>query len=124
MSKQNDKYNSQNLLKSKDLKWLLIDFDKTIAQQASGPNYTPGDPMPGVQEALKELQDMGYKIVVFTARHWADVIVVEKYCEDHDIPYNKVICGKPLGVLLIDDKGFHLTDWKKDLPKIKERLEK
>lgn len=117
-----NKYSSKHLLAPKDLRWLLVDFDRTICREASGEYYTPGEPMSGVVESLTELRELGYKIMVFTARPSSDTIVIEKYCKDFGIPIDGVFCGKPLGLLIIDDKGFHLTDWKKDLPKIKERL--
>lgn len=116
------KYSSRELLKPENLKWLLVDFDKTICVGAGDIDYQPGEPMEGVAEAFAELREAGYKIKVFTARPWSDAIVVENYCKDYGIPINGVICGKPLGLLIIDDKGFHLTDWRKDIKNIKKRL--
>lgn len=101
-------------LKNDEVKWIGVDFDDTIASNSSFPLYVPSEPLPGAVEALKKLNNMGYKITIFTARHWADYQNVENYCLHYGIPFRRIICGKPLFKCVIDDKNVAFKgDWEK-----------
>lgn len=108
-------------IENKEIKWLLVDFDETIANNDGFPNYTPLEPIEGAVESLQELDKAGYKITVFTARAWVDYANIEKYCKHYKIPVRRIICGKPLGKCLIDDRAIGFRgDWKKTLQEFKE----
>lgn len=101
-------------IKNEEIKWLGIDFDETIASNSGFPDYTPGNPLEGAVDAIKRLDEMGYKITIFTARPWVDYSNIEKYCEHYGIPVRRIICGKPLFKCMIDDKNVEFKgDWNK-----------
>ena len=107
---------------SKDeIKWLGVDFDDTIAHNSGYPDFIPQPPIEGAVEALRVLDKKGYKIVIYTARHWADYQNIEAYCRKYGIPARRIICGKPLFKWIIDDKNieFH-GDWQEVLTKLGE----
>jgi hydroxymethylpyrimidine pyrophosphatase-like HAD family hydrolase len=92
-----------------DLIWYAIDFDGTIVD-TKGPDYTPvKGPRLGVHQKLNELREMDYKIVIHTARPWADYEIVESYMRLWGLPWDRIVCGKLLAKKYIDDKnGAHI----------------
>jgi hypothetical protein len=97
-----------------EVKWLGVDFDGTICYSSGHPDYIPGEPIPGAVETLKDLDRQGYKITIFTARHWADYHNIERYLENWGIPFRRIICGKPLLSKMIDDRNVEFDgDWSK-----------
>lgn len=117
-----NKYISANLLGGSDIKWVGVDMDDSIAYKI-WPEEGIGEEIPGAIQSLQELQNAGWKICIFSARPWADYVAVELWFKDHNFTPDKIILGKPLFKLMIDDSAFHFTgNWQNDLPKIKEAL--
>ncbi len=101
----------------------VIDFDGTIVDFAFP---SVGEPKEGVREALQKIKDMGYEIHILSYRTSPDVFKypidrqeqvreMEKYLDDHDIPYDVVLNkDKPLAHFYIDDRGIGFRDnWEK-----------
>ncbi|HUS51794.1 MAG TPA: hypothetical protein VMZ91_16620, partial [Candidatus Paceibacterota bacterium] len=94
----------------------------------------PGPPTPGVKEALQELKDQGYDIVIQSART-SDVMSknpidkemqkrrMVEYLDEHEIPYDFVSKGdKPPAQFYIDDRGVEFNgDWAEVLKRIKDK---
>lgn len=90
-----------------------IDFDNTISNTSGAPDYQPGVPLDGVRESMLKLKNLGYNIVIHTARPWADKHNISEYCDWWGLPVDDIICGKPLFRCMIDDKGIGFRgDWK------------
>lgn len=112
---------------------ICLDFDGTISEWAKYPE--PGPPTPGVKEALQELKDMGFEILILSARtsdemskHPIDKEMekrrMEEYLDEHEIPYDVVLkSDKPVAMFYIDDRAleFH-GDWEDVLRKVKENV--
>ena len=95
-----------------EIKWLGIDFDDVVCSNNGLPNFEPNEPFPGAVEALQKLDAAGYKIIIYTARHWADYKNLEEYCLYYKIPARRIICGKPLFKWIVDDKNIEFDgDW-------------
>jgi FMN phosphatase YigB (HAD superfamily) len=111
-------------LTNKETKWVLVDFDGTIHpyDKKDKKHNIKNPPMKGAKETLKEIKKLGYKIVIYTARPWSEYKPIEEYLLYYQIPFDRIFCGKVFGVLLIDDKAFGLTNWKKDRKKILKLL--
>ena len=104
-------YNWQPIT-DEEVKWWGVDFDWTICKNTGHPLYIPTEPLEGAVEALKLIDSLGYKITVFTARHWADYQNIESWCNHFGIPVRRIICGKPLLRTMYDDKNFGTKiDW-------------
>ena len=100
-------------LPSDNFKWLAVDFDQTIAHNSGYPNFIPTTPLEGCKEAIDTLVSRGYKIIIHTARPWADYDNIEKWCIENSITFRRIVCGKLLAKIYIDDKNFNTTiDWK------------
>lgn len=100
-----------------------MDFDNVIARSIF-PKPGIGEIMPGAEEALWNLQEQGWKVVVWTARPWSDYENIEHWLNDQNLPFSRIICGKPLVRWLIDDRNIEFNpkdpnQWKKLKKKIK-----
>lgn len=94
-------------------KTVVFDFDGVIHSYTSGwkgETNIPDPPVPGIQKALKEIHDAGYKVVVVSARcktvfgrmaieNWLDM-----YGMTQDV--DKVCKGKPPAIAYIDDRAI------------------
>lgn len=107
------------MLKSEDLIWLGIDLDKTLAHNDEDFNLL--EPIEGAKESLEELQSAGYKVIIYTARPWAEYQLVEEWLDNYAIPYNKIVCGKPLFRYIIDDKNIEFRNWQQVMEDLKHR---
>lgn len=94
----------------KKLKWLAVDLDGTLAWPTWEPGQTReivGDPIPENIAKLQESIDAGFKIHIHTARPWSHYELIEAWLEEHQIPYDGIICGKVLAAAYIDDKAIN-----------------
>jgi len=103
-----------------ELKWLLVDFDGTIADNSGYPDFAPTTPIKDAVASLMALVSYGWKICIYTARPWGEYRTVESWCEQHHVPVRRIICGKPLGRYVIDDRNLEFSgDWKKILRRVR-----
>ena len=106
------------------LKRICVDFDGTICEtRKPGQKYEDVLPLPGAIEALKELKNKGYEIVIHTARNMAthnnnvakvtavQAPVIIEWCKKWDCPFDELLFGKPHVDFFIDDKGIAFTTW-------------
>ena len=79
---------------------LAIDFDGTI-HDINNPvaGHRMGPPMPGALEKLSSFRQKGYKIII------------HKWMEFYDIPYDEITNIKPVADYYIDDKAIKFTSW-------------
>ena len=99
------------------LKKIVVDCDGVIAGKEHGGDYSKAPPLKYGIEQVNKLHDMGYEIILFTARYgerrkgninlmyeagfreWTD------WLEENGVKYHHAYMGKPAGVLYIDDKA-------------------
>jgi hypothetical protein len=92
------------------LLWLAVDLDNTLALPvwtADNPVSEIGDPIWANVSKLGEAVMAGYKVVIHTARPWTDYEAIESWLEHWHIPWHKILPGKILAALYIDDRGRH-----------------
>jgi len=96
---------------------LIVDCDGVIADKNNGGSYAKAGPLKHGIEQVNKLHDMGYEIVLYTARYgdrengnlhrmyergykeWTD------WLEKNGVKYTYAWMGKPAGALYIDDKA-------------------
>ena len=96
---------------------LIVDCDGVIADKSSLGDYGNAAPLPFGIEQVNKLYDMGYIIVLYTARYgdresgnihkqyergyreWTD------WLEKYGVKYHHAFMGKPAGAIYIDDKA-------------------
>ncbi len=94
-----------------DLHWLGVDLDGTLSIPAwptgESVSWPLGDPIVENVAKLKAAVALGWKIVIHTARPWSDYELIETWLTLHEIPFNKIVCGKLLCAAYIDDRAIH-----------------
>jgi phosphoglycolate phosphatase-like HAD superfamily hydrolase len=88
---------------------IAVDFDGTL-HDSKHPveGKKMGPPMPGALEAIEELQDRGYGIIVFTVNNPK---VVGEWLEYYGFDDFIVTNTKPNAMFYIDDRAIRHTDW-------------
>lgn len=119
-----------------DKKRIIVDFDGTIC----GFEFPDcGPPEPGVREALLELHDLGFEIVIHSCRtsvYWkgqqdwpnrmSNYRIILNYMAEHDLYYDSIIMDenvdKPIAEFYIDDRGVgYKGNWNDVVNEIRER---
>ena len=108
------------------MKRIIIDLDHTLcipdpgSDQTSDPNgkYKKAAPVPAVIAQLRSYRELGFEIVINTSRNMrtydGDVEAIKTnslplildWLEEHDVPYDDVIVGKPW----CGFEGFYVDD--------------
>lgn len=99
-------------------KYVCIDLDGTIAHYKAWEGETVfGEPVEGVQRALAQLQQQGWKIIIYTTR--SNQTLIEGYLKKHAIPFDYINCnpdqpanaigGKPYAEAYIDDRAIQFN---------------
>jgi len=94
---------------------IMVDLDGVICTEERVFDRPLAKPVAGAREALKELKDAGHTIVIYTARGWAEYRYTKSWLDEHEIPYDAIHMGKPIGHVWIDDRALTFRDWKQTL---------
>ena len=105
---------------------LVVDIDKTICESPLGKNYSKCKPIKSVCSRLREENDKGTYIILYTSRNvrtfkgnlglinkYTSVIILE-WLKNNNIPYDEIYFNKPWGVgdlHYIDDKFLSIEDF-------------
>ncbi|WP_280142294.1 hypothetical protein [Methylobacterium sp. 174MFSha1.1] len=112
----------------------MMDLDGTLTIDEPGAPYMDRKPRVDIVEKLRSLREQGFRIVISTARNMntyngnlgimnvKTLPVILNWLEQHDIPYDEIILGKPwCGIegFYVDDKAIRPDEFAKlDLPAI------
>ena len=94
---------------------VVVDFDGTVAV---GRHHNDAKPTctKGAKKALKALRDMGFKVLICSARSWTgwgtnlyhDDMV--RWLRMHRIPHDGVVTEKVPALAYVDDRGLTFND--------------
>jgi hypothetical protein len=110
-------------------KRVLVDLDKTLHQYSKGWSdgtvYDP--PIAGAREAMNELKERGYEVVIFSVRtgksnpDWKkQERMVKEWLVKYDIPFDVITSEKLAAEFYIDDRAIRFEgNWDKTLQVIK-----
>lgn len=120
---------------------ICIDLDGVICQLKSGcQTYADVEPIPGAVERINALKNSGHHIIIFTARHMKTChgnqsLVLSRigkvtldWLDQHDVPYDEIMFGKPWADCYIDDNAMRFISWESinsdgsNLPKSHESI--
>lgn len=115
-----------------ETKAICVDFDGVIAEFADDINNF-GRLIPGAPEAICELQALGYRIIIHTARpsHQKHKEQLAAYLQMHGVPFDEINTNshcaweaeKPVADLYIDDRALRFEgDWTHTLSAAKRHL--
>lgn len=100
---------------------VVFDFDGVIHSYASGwqgPGNTPDPVVPGISSSIKEIRDMGYKVVVVSTRCSTieGMAAVSRYLDKNGIEVDGVLAEKPPALCYIDDRAICFDGHPERLP--------
>lgn len=92
-------------------KTVVFDFDGVIHSYKSGwmgITEIPDEPVEGIKEAIAEIKNAGYEIVVVSTRceNYYGQIAITEYLQKHGIEVDKVMKEKPPAIVYIDDRAI------------------
>lgn len=100
-------------------KTIVFDFDGTIAEERTFPEI--GDPIWETIERMRAAKDAGIEVVIQSCR-WsvhelsteesaaANMVVAKAWLDEHEVPYDRLVAGKPLAELYVDDRACLVQD--------------
>jgi len=100
-------------------KSIIFDFDGTISEELEFPEI--GSPRWDVVERMQFAMDAGLEVVIQSCR-WSEhelnsteeaaynLVIAKEWLDAYEIPYDRLVGGKPLGELYVDDKACHVND--------------
>lgn len=93
------------------MKTVVFDFDGVIHSYTSGwqgATVISDPPVDGIREAIEEIRENGYKVVVVSSRCKAmnGELAIWVYLEKHNIVVDDVMAKKPPAVVYIDDRAI------------------
>ena len=94
-----------------DRKVAVIDLDGTICDERKTFERSLAILKPGAREVINHLYDTDWRIIIFTARGWAEYEMTLRWLNDNDVHFDELIMGKPIYDLWIDDKAMSARDW-------------
>ena len=101
---------------------VVFDLDDTISVHKNR-DFANAKPIEETIEKIRKLKNDGCEIIIYSARGQnsckGDLTLIEErnraqieeWLEKHNVPYDKLLFGKPLGDLYVDDKGVSLSDF-------------
>lgn len=84
---------------------VIFDFDGVLAE-AIWPDPGIGEPIEAGVELLQDYLRRGYRVMVWTSRHWDQQQEIEDWLLGVIGEHIPVLCGKPLAALYIDDRAW------------------
>lgn len=94
---------------------ITVEIDNVISTPVSSrmalddvPNCTL---LPGAKEALDGFKKMGHTVIIFTRRDGSLGPATEVWLQKNQIPYQRILCNKPIADLSIDHHTCKFTDW-------------
>jgi len=85
---------------------IVIDIDGIIA--LGGAPFKNCYPVYPIIGKIKYLKNRGHKIILFTSRRESDREITKSWLKKHEVRYDKLMMGKPLGDVYLDDRNINL----------------
>lgn len=92
-------------------KTIVFDFDGVIHSYTSGwkgIDIIPDPPVPGIKEAISDIRESGYEVVVVSTRNktTSGRTAVKNWLKSNNIVVDKVCATKPPAIVYIDDRAI------------------
>ena len=90
---------------------IVFDFDGVIHSYTSGWKGVaniPDPPVPGIREAIAEIRDAGYRVVVVSTRcsERDGLMAIHKFMNENNILVDDISAHKPPALVYIDDRAI------------------
>lgn len=109
------------------MKNICVDFDDTLCNWSDvTPGFKMGKPFPDAKEALEKFKEMGYTVVIFSAKALSQVgsKIIKDWLDYFEIPYDEITCVKKSAEFYIDDHAVRFEgNWSDTFLFVKNRME-
>ena len=90
---------------------VVFDFDGVIHSYTSGwkgEDVIPDAPVPKIKEAIKQIREAGYEVVVVSTRCATSkgMKAVKEYLANNEIAVDRICKEKPPAIVYIDDRAI------------------
>lgn len=85
---------------------VVVDLDGVLARDVWPERRVVGEPIPAGVELIRRYAEQGYSIIVHTSRPPTDRELIWDWVLEHDLPVDRVVTGKPVGCLYVDDRAY------------------
>lgn len=92
------------------MKTIVVDLDGTLCEEKPTFERSLAKVNSKIRSKLLQKRLDGWHIIVYTARSWAEYHMTLKWLIDEDIPFNQLICGKPIYDEWWDDRATNVKD--------------
>ena len=89
---------------------IAIDLDGVIAREHHL-DFGKKTPNQKVIDRMWELQEKGWRIVIYTARMDMDVDITRDWLIRNRVPFHHLVFNKPLARYYVDDKNLSVEDF-------------
>lgn len=90
---------------------LMIDLDGVICSEETTFERALAVPLPGAKAAMEALKAQGHVLVIHTARGWAEYRLTKAWLDQHGIPFDQLLMGKPIATHTVDDRAIRFQGW-------------
>lgn len=91
---------------------MIVDFDGTITCKGEYKGLHNYEALqPKSRDVLKVAKHKGFSITIYTARSWIEYDSIKSFLDSNHVPYDLLICGKPIGCLYVDDRANGGFSW-------------
>ena len=98
---------------------IIIDLDGTICTEEKTFSRPLAKVNKDAVKVLKKLKRDKHTIIIYTARTWNEYEMTHQWLTKHNIPFDQLYMGKPIGDYWIDDRAIKYTNWNNVIKKIK-----
>jgi uncharacterized HAD superfamily protein len=90
---------------------IVVDLDGTICEEMPTFEKALAKPKKRAIRYLNSLSKKGHFIIIYTARGWAEYNMTYSWLNEHSIPFDVLMMGKPIYDIWIDDRAIKFTSW-------------
>lgn len=87
------------------MRTVVVDLDGVICEERPTFERSLAEPVPGARAALERFREDGWRIIIHTARSWAEYEMTMEWLYDNGISFDQLIMGKPIATIVIDDRA-------------------
>jgi SAM-dependent methyltransferase len=98
---------------------VAVDLDGVICEEMPTFSRPLARVMPGAAQGLRTLHEAGHRVIIYTARGWAEYEVAKAWLKANEIVHDELIMGKPIVDCFIDDRAIRFQSW----PAVLENLD-
>ena len=89
---------------------IVVDIDGILTNEIEGFDYPKRTPNKYSIDILKNYKERGFKIILHTARYEEDFDVTKDWLNRYEVPYDKLVMGKPQAHIYYDDRATNQLD--------------